>query len=90
MRVHSFLSTHHLIQLVIMNASSFVGRLSPGFFAQKLGVENMTLASTLACTVLIFGMIGLGSVASVVVIGVIYGFFAGTCEHVPLPFSSRP
>ena len=75
-----------MVQLVIMNASSFVGRLSPGFFSRKLGVENMTLASTLACTVLIFGMIGLGSVASVIVIGVIYGFFAGTCKHAPLLF----
>ena len=81
-------AAHVLAQLVIMNVSSFVGRLSPGFFAGRLGVENMTLASTIVCTVLMLGMIGLRSIASVVVMGVIYGFFAGICKHLPFPISS--
>ncbi|MGZ7240455.1 hypothetical protein ACXWPE_09425, partial [Streptococcus pyogenes] len=51
----------------------------PGFFANKLGVHNILVTATFVCSVLILGMIGLGSVASVVVIAIIYGFFAGTC-----------
>ncbi|KAF7354301.1 MFS general substrate transporter [Mycena venus] len=74
---HGINETFAFYSLVIMNASSFVGRLSPGFFAQKLGVHNMVTASAGAGAVLILCMIALKSVASVVVIGVIYGFAAG-------------
>ena len=63
-----------------MNASSFFGRLAPGFVANKLGVEKILVGSVLVCAALILSMIGLGTVASVVVIGVIYGFSAGVCE----------
>ncbi|KAH7889302.1 major facilitator superfamily domain-containing protein [Phlebopus sp. FC_14] len=63
--------------LVFLNGSSFVGRLSAGFIAPLLGVANLTTASTFACGVLILGMIGLSSVTSVIVLGVIYGYFAG-------------
>ncbi|CDO77695.1 hypothetical protein BN946_scf184969.g46 [Trametes cinnabarina] len=75
---HGLDKTFSFYSLVILNACSFLGRLSPGFFANKLGVENITVVSTFVCAVLILGMIGLSSVASVVVIGIIYGFFAGT------------
>ncbi|KAI9068325.1 MFS general substrate transporter [Trametes sanguinea] len=75
---HGLDKTFSFYSLVILNSCSFLGRLSPGFFANKLGVENITVVSTFICAVLIIGMIGLSSVASVVVIGVIYGFFAGT------------
>jgi MFS family permease len=74
---HGINETFAFYSLVIMNASSFVGRLSPGFFAQKLGVHNMVTASAGAGAVLILSMIALKSVASVVVIGVLYGFSAG-------------
>ncbi|KAI0675763.1 major facilitator superfamily domain-containing protein [Trametes maxima] len=74
---HGLSDTFSFYSLVILNVSSFFGRLSPGFVAHVLGVGNMTVASTFVCAILIFGMIGLGSLASVVVIGVIYGFFAG-------------
>lgn len=39
----------------------------------------MITAATGICAAVVFGMIGLGSVTSVVLIGIIYGFFAGTC-----------
>ncbi|KAI0960377.1 hypothetical protein AcW1_004904 [Taiwanofungus camphoratus] len=77
---HGLSKTFSFDSLVIMNASSFIERLSPGFFAGSLGVSNMICAATGCCTVLIFGFIGLKSVASVVVIGIIYGFFAGVCK----------
>lgn len=60
-----------------MNFSSFVGRVSSGFFVRPLGVLNMIAFSTFTGSALIFAMIGLRSVASVVVIAIIYGFSAG-------------
>ncbi|KAJ7610717.1 MFS general substrate transporter [Mycena polygramma] len=64
--------------LVIMNASSFVGRLTPGFFAHRLGVLNIITVGGGIGAVLILSMIALKSVASVIVIGILYGFTAGT------------
>ncbi|EIW63445.1 MFS general substrate transporter [Trametes versicolor FP-101664 SS1] len=75
---HGLDKTFAFYSLVIMNASSFVGRLSPGWFANRLGSHNIIVTATFCCAILIFGMIGISSVASVVVIAVIYGFFVGT------------
>ncbi|KAJ7246882.1 MFS general substrate transporter [Mycena haematopus] len=74
---HGIDQTLSFYSLVIMNASSFFGRLSPGFFAHRLGVVNMVTAAAGAGAVLILSMIALKSVASVVVIGVLYGYSAG-------------
>ncbi|KAJ7182326.1 major facilitator superfamily domain-containing protein [Mycena crocata] len=74
---HGINETLSFYSLVIMNASSFIGRLSPGFFAHRLGVINMVAAASGAGAVLILSMIALKTVASVVVIGVLYGYCAG-------------
>ncbi|KAJ7161154.1 major facilitator superfamily domain-containing protein [Mycena filopes] len=63
--------------LVILNGSSFVGRLAPGFFARRFGVANMATIASGVGAVLILCMISLKTIASVVVIGIIYGFTAG-------------
>ncbi|RDB15653.1 Riboflavin transporter MCH5 [Hypsizygus marmoreus] len=63
--------------LVIMSVASVAGRLISGAFVRRLGVGNMVLLSTGCCAVLIFAMIGLRTAASVVVLAVLYGFFAG-------------
>jgi len=64
---------------VILNAASFMGRLTPGFAARRLGVENMLTVGMGASSVLIFAMIGLGkSVAGYVIIAVLFGYSAGT------------
>ncbi|KAI0766850.1 MFS general substrate transporter [Trametes elegans] len=75
---HGLDKTFSFYSLVILNGCSFIGRLSPGFFANRLGVENIITVATFVCAAFILGMIGLGSLASVIVIGIIYGFFAGT------------
>ncbi|KAJ7215509.1 MFS general substrate transporter [Mycena pura] len=69
--------------LVILNTSSFVGRLLPGFFAQS--VINIIIAATGCGTVLLFCMIALKSVASVIVIGAIFGFCAGAFVTLQAP-----
>lgn len=38
------------------------------------------VATTVSAGVVIFGMIGLNSLASVVVLCVFYGYFAGVCK----------
>ena len=65
-----------------MNFSSFVGRLSPAFYANALGIENIIAVTTGCCSIMILGMIGIKSVAGVVSIGIIYGFFAGICKPI--------
>ncbi|KAJ7246927.1 MFS general substrate transporter [Mycena rebaudengoi] len=74
---HGLDPTFAFYALVIMNASSFVGRLFPGFVSHRLGVKPMITVALGCGAILILGMIGVQSVASVVIIGVLYGFFAG-------------
>jgi hypothetical protein len=73
------LTPNSLVQLVIMNASSFVGRIVPGFLAHSLGIANMATASAGCGAVLVLGMIGLSNIASVVVLAILYGFCSGIC-----------
>ncbi|KAG1837286.1 MFS general substrate transporter, partial [Suillus subalutaceus] len=53
---------------------------------------NLTIMSSISCGVLILGMIGLSSLASVVVLGVLYGYFAGlnTAMGAPLIATLTP
>ncbi|KAG2055966.1 MFS general substrate transporter [Suillus hirtellus] len=66
-----------IIQLVILSASSSVGRLSAGYIAGYTGVLELTVISASSCGLIILGTIGLSSLASVVIIGVLYGYFSG-------------
>ncbi|KAG1820096.1 major facilitator superfamily domain-containing protein [Suillus variegatus] len=63
--------------LVILNGSNCLGRFTSGFIARFTGVVNLATVAAILCSVLIFGMIGLSSLASVVVPGVIYGYLSG-------------
>ncbi|KAG1888572.1 major facilitator superfamily domain-containing protein [Suillus subluteus] len=78
--------------LVILNGSNFIGRLTSGFIEAFTGVLNLTIMSSISCGVLILGMIGLSSLASVVVLGVLYGYFAGlnTAMGAPLIATLTP
>lgn len=67
-------------QLVIMNASSFIGQLTSGVLVQHFGVSAVLTSSTFGGTVLLFALIGLRTLASVVVIGILYGYSAGICK----------
>ncbi|KAJ6590868.1 major facilitator superfamily domain-containing protein [Mycena sp. CBHHK59/15] len=74
---HGLDPTFAFYALVIMNASSFLGRLVPGFLSHRWGVKPMITVALGCGAVLILGMIGIRGVASVVTFGVLYGFFAG-------------
>lgn len=68
------------MQLVIINAGSFVGRSATGTVLPFVGAIGLTIISTVACAILIIGMIWLSSAASVVVLGLLYGLFSGISE----------
>jgi hypothetical protein len=69
-----------------MNFSSFVGRLSPGLYVNSLGIDNVIAVTAGCCSILILGMIGVKTISGVVLIGIIYGFFAGICMTSLLQF----
>ncbi|KAF7304225.1 MFS general substrate transporter [Mycena indigotica] len=66
--------------LVIMNSASVLGRLSPGVLLPHLGpfgIVYLVTGAAFCASILIFAMIALKSVASFVIIGVLYGLCAG-------------
>jgi MFS family permease len=82
---HHLDATFSFYSLVILNFSSGLGRVIPGALANTLGVANMIVIATFASSAVIFGMIGLGSITSVVLVGIFYGFFAGSFVGLSAP-----
>ncbi|KAL4068007.1 major facilitator superfamily domain-containing protein [Scleroderma citrinum] len=74
---HGNSMTFSFYSLVIMNASNLIGRMSAGLITSYIGVPKSMTIATFACGVLILGMTGLGSIVSVVILGVLYGYFSG-------------
>ncbi|OAX33371.1 MFS general substrate transporter [Rhizopogon vinicolor AM-OR11-026] len=74
--------------LVIMNAASFVGRCTAGIIVLYTGVLNLTIISAVVCSGLIISMIALSDIASVIGIGVIYGYFSGIYIALFLPLAT--
>jgi MFS family permease len=74
---HGIDPTFAFYAIVIMNAASFAGRLFPGLVLHVWGVKSMITVGSGCGAVLILSMIAIHNVASVVTIGIIYGFFAG-------------
>ena len=69
--------------LAILNTASIAGRIIPNFIADKTGPFNMIVPCGFAAGVIIFGLIGTHSVAAIVVISILYGFFSGTFVSLP-------
>jgi predicted MFS family arabinose efflux permease len=69
--------------LAILNTASVAGRTIPNFIADKTGPFNMIVPCGFAAGVIIFGLIGTHSVAAIVVISILYGFFSGTFVSLP-------
>ncbi|KAG2741994.1 MFS general substrate transporter [Suillus brevipes Sb2] len=74
---HDIDTNFSFYSLVIMNAACFIGRCTAGITAAYTGVLNFMIASTVACSAVIISMIVLSDVASVVVLGLAYGYFSG-------------
>ncbi|KAJ7923441.1 major facilitator superfamily domain-containing protein [Mycena leptocephala] len=76
---HGINKTLSFYSLVIMNSASVAGRLAPGFLAHRLGILNLIMGAMGCGAVFILSMIALRTIASVVVIGVLYGLCVGVC-----------
>jgi MCP family monocarboxylic acid transporter-like MFS transporter 10 len=62
-----------------MNGSGFFGRLASGPLAETLGVFNAMCFTAISSSALIFGLLGVKTVAGVVVFAVLFGFFLNAC-----------
>ena len=71
------------MQLVVINVGSFISRFAAGTMLPFVGIIDLTIVTAVVCAVLIIGMIWLSSVASVVVLGVLYGLFSGISVYCP-------
>ncbi|KAJ3925839.1 MAG: MFS general substrate transporter [Lentinula lateritia] len=71
-------ATFSFYLLAILNGSSIPGRIIPNILSQKFGVFNTLAFCTLACSILIFALLGVDkSVAALVIFAILYGFFSG-------------
>lgn len=57
-----------------------LGRLLPNFFADKFGPYNMLLPCMYISAALAFAWFGISNFAGVIVFGLLYGFWSGSCE----------
>ncbi|KAF8645564.1 hypothetical protein AX16_007737 [Volvariella volvacea WC 439] len=67
-------------KVAILNSGSVLGRILPNFFADRLGAYNMLLACLVCSAVLAFCIFAVQDFAGIVVFGILYGFFSGSCE----------
>ncbi|KAF9441846.1 hypothetical protein P691DRAFT_682734, partial [Macrolepiota fuliginosa MF-IS2] len=74
---HTLDANFAFYSLVIVNGSSLIGRLSPGFLVKYVSVVNLIVVWTGICGILIIALTGVTNVAGFVVFGVIYGFSFG-------------
>ncbi|KAG2140780.1 hypothetical protein BD769DRAFT_118985 [Suillus cothurnatus] len=67
-----------LLPIILLSTRLYQARaIDIGFIESFTGVMNLTIIASFSCGMVIFGMIGLSTLASVVVLGVLYGYFAG-------------
>jgi len=71
--------------LAILNGLNALGRIIPSYIAQKVGVYEMLVPSTLLSGVLTFVMLAAKDVAGVVNVGVFFGFFSGVYISMLVP-----
>lgn len=69
--------------LAILNGASLFGRIAPNIVADRLGPFNVVVPCVFATGLLGICLIPTRSVASTVVVAVLYGFFSGTFVSLP-------
>ncbi|KAJ7715658.1 monocarboxylate permease-like protein [Mycena maculata] len=75
--LHGFDANMTFYSVSVLNAASLFGRIVPGFLADRWGRFNMMVATALASAILTFASIAARNEASVLIIGVLYGFTSG-------------
>ncbi|KAK4980991.1 hypothetical protein LTR28_010007 [Elasticomyces elasticus] len=69
--------------LSIINAASIFGRIIPNYVADRTGPINMIVPCALISGIVSLCLIPVSSVASLVVLCLVYGFFSGTFVSLP-------
>ncbi|KAI1157750.1 monocarboxylate permease-like protein [Nemania serpens] len=69
--------------LVIINASSLVGRLVGGFYADRIGSIHVQDLVAFIAAILTYALLAVHTVAGLVVYSVLFGFTAGTFTGLP-------
>ncbi|KAG5653183.1 hypothetical protein H0H81_001900 [Sphagnurus paluster] len=67
--------------LVILNASSAVGRIVPNLLVYRIGVFNLMIPSVVISGALVFVILALKDTAGTIVFAILYGFFSGACDQ---------
>ena len=76
-QLHGISHTLVFYTLAILNAASFFGRVTPNFFADKLGSLNLMTLGCLCAGIVAFALFGAGSPGGLITIAILYGFFSG-------------
>jgi MFS family permease len=63
--------------LAVLAAGSVPGRLLPNLLAAKIGMYNVTIPCVYICGALTFALIGCTTLASIIVVSLMIGFFTG-------------
>lgn len=69
----------------MINASSIPGRILPNYFADHFGPFNTIIPSALCCTILIFALLGISSVAGIFIFAILFGFGSGAYLSLAAP-----
>ncbi|KAJ3572737.1 hypothetical protein NP233_g2893 [Leucocoprinus birnbaumii] len=71
--------------VAILNAGAVPGRVIPNMMADYFGTYNVGIPMVISCGVLIFAMIGVTSVAGMVILTILYGFMSGAVLALTAP-----
>ncbi|KAJ3566842.1 hypothetical protein NP233_g6748 [Leucocoprinus birnbaumii] len=74
--------------LVVLNSCSSIGRVLSALVAHKTRVDWMAVGSAIVCGCIIFAFLHIGSAASVVLVGIIYGFAFGILVATMAPLTN--
>lgn len=75
---HGLSETFSFYSLVIMNACSFVAQFTSGMLVKKVGEDTLLIIAGMGCTVLLFSMAWIKTLAGFIAVGVLYGFSSGS------------
>ncbi|KAJ7320838.1 monocarboxylate permease-like protein [Mycena albidolilacea] len=75
--LHGFDANMTFYSVSVLNAASLFGRIIPGFLADRWGRFNMMVFTVLVSAILTLASIKARNEASILVIGVLYGFTSG-------------
>ncbi|KAJ3493148.1 hypothetical protein NLJ89_g11085 [Agrocybe chaxingu] len=83
--LHGVNHTTAFYLIAIMNAAAVPGRIFPSMLADHFGPYNVITPALLSCTVLIYAMMSIGSLGSVIVFAILYGFMSGATLTLAAP-----